>query len=82
MPFVLSLGTLLYVSVLSINGVAILNEDRFLSRIGLGSRRSSYEDITSIKSKIVNLISAVRTLLRFPLIILNLVLIIYELIFG
>jgi immediate early response 3-interacting protein 1 len=35
----LGLGTILYVSVLFINAIAILNEERFLARSPLSSRR-------------------------------------------
>lgn len=35
-----------------------------------------------IKSRIINLISATRTLLRIPLIVVNIVVIVYELILG
>lgn len=36
----------------------------------------------SIKSRIINLISATRTLLRIPLIIVNIIVILYELVLG
>lgn len=36
----------------------------------------------STKSRIINLISAIQTLLRIPLIVVNTVVIIYELILG
>ncbi|KAF8005467.1 Yos1-like [Metschnikowia aff. pulcherrima] len=88
------LGKLLYVIVLCVNGLAVLSEDRFLNRIGWGSSvaqpqnqfltqfaPASANDV-SIKSRLVTLISAVRTLLRFPLIFINVVIIIYELILG
>lgn len=58
--------------LLVINSVAILNEERFLRRIGLGH---TPQDISqnSIRAKIVNLLNAVRTLMRVPLIFLNLI---------
>jgi len=68
---------------LFINSVAILHEDRFLARIGWNSRRNNgYNTEPTIKSKIVDLISATRTLLRIPLIVVNSIIIIYLLIFG
>jgi len=83
------LGKLLYVVILVINGIAILSEDRFLNRIGWGSTVSSQDQYgfsndgdTSIKTKLVNLISAIRTLLRVPLIAVNVIVILYELILG
>lgn len=89
------LGKLLYVIVLSINGIAVLSEDRFLNRIGWGSSVNNnpaqeYQHFTSsilgdsntIKTRLVNLISAIRTLMRLPLIVINVLIILYELILG
>ncbi|PGG95222.1 hypothetical protein AJ79_10180 [Helicocarpus griseus UAMH5409] len=85
--FLFGLGKLLYVIILIINAIAILSEDRFLARIGWG--RTQYEpafgastDNTSIKAKSVNLIASVRTVMRIPLIAINLIIIIYEIILG
>ncbi|CAO1618179.1 unnamed protein product [Sympodiomycopsis kandeliae] len=84
-------GTLIYVSVLCLNAVAILNEERFLSRVGWSPSSIAYENQhsfqsspqsvgneSSVKERLVNLISAVRTLLRMPLCILNILIIVYE----
>ncbi|CEL59883.1 Protein transport protein YOS1 OS=Saccharomyces cerevisiae (strain ATCC 204508 / S288c) GN=YOS1 PE=1 SV=1 [Rhizoctonia solani AG-1 IB] len=92
---VLGLGTIFYVSLLLINAIAILNEERFLARIGWSSvgqqpgqqytqyDRTGYgEGGSEVKSKLINLIGAVRTLLRIPLIIVNIVVILYELALG
>ena len=71
------LGGFLYVSVLLINAIAILSEDRFLARIGLST--STYDPAfqggvgvggageSSIKAKTINLIASVRTLMRSKL---------------
>ncbi|KAI8927753.1 Yos1-like protein [Entophlyctis helioformis] len=79
-------GTLFYVSLLLVNAIAVLHEERFLARIGLSQTGFQMQpggvDPTSIKHKLINLISAVRTLLRFPLVLLNIVVIVYELILG
>ncbi|KAF2771808.1 Yos1-domain-containing protein [Teratosphaeria nubilosa] len=66
---VLSFGGLFQVSILLVNAIAILSEDRFLARIGWGSSQQEpsfggIQDQTSTKSKIINLISSVRTLMR------------------
>ncbi|RKU41592.1 hypothetical protein DL546_000003, partial [Coniochaeta pulveracea] len=61
-------GGLIYISCLLLNAIAILSEDRFLARINLSS--SSFDPAfgqsadTSVKAKIVNLITSVRTLMR------------------
>ncbi|KAJ2746962.1 hypothetical protein GGI20_000949 [Coemansia sp. BCRC 34301] len=86
-------GTLLYVALLLLNAVAILNEERFLARIlstgeltaVVGWARNSaelYGDTESVKAKLINLISAVRTLMRIPLIAANVVVIVYALVLG
>ncbi|ORZ32240.1 Yos1-like protein [Catenaria anguillulae PL171] len=70
-----------------VNAVAILHEERFLARIGWG-QQSVYADYSqqggegSVKVKVIGLISAVRTLLRIPLIIVNTLTILYLFIFG
>ncbi|CAE6456109.1 unnamed protein product [Rhizoctonia solani] len=92
---VLGLGTIFYVSLLLINAVAVLNEERFLARIGWssvgqqpGQQYSQYdrtgygEGGSDVKSKMINLIGAVRTLLRIPLIVVNIFVILYELAWG
>lgn len=86
------LGKLLYVVVLCVNGIAVLSEDRFLNRIGWGSAVALPAQFlnqygappveTSIKSRLVTLIGAIRTLLRFPLIFINVLIILYEVPFG
>ncbi|EIN10742.1 Yos1-like protein, partial [Punctularia strigosozonata HHB-11173 SS5] len=74
------LGTLIYVSVLLINSIAVLSEERFLARIGWSTVQqppvaagyaqgydqpglAGQQDI-GVKGRLINLISAVRTLLR------------------
>lgn len=90
------LGKLFYVILFSINGIAVLSEDRFLNRIGWGSKPAGFQqsqyqqygqgldtsDNGSVKGRIINLIGAVRTLLRIPLILVNVLVILYELVFG
>lgn len=90
------LGKLFYTIVLAVNGIAVLSEDRFLNRIGWGLTTagltgSQYQhqfnagitlDNASVKTRLINLISAVRTLLRVPLIAVNLLLIVYLLLLG
>ncbi|KAJ9200083.1 hypothetical protein DTO164E3_2787 [Paecilomyces variotii] len=82
------LGKLVYVIVLLLNAVSILSEDRFLARIGWGRTQASEPgfggayDGTSIKAKSVNLIASVRTVMRIPLIAINTIIIVYELILG
>ncbi|KIK97867.1 hypothetical protein PAXRUDRAFT_135416 [Paxillus rubicundulus Ve08.2h10] len=91
----LTIGTVLYVSLLLINAMAVLSEDRFLARIGWSSKQPQNPNAgfqqhydqpgygyaqqdAGVKVRLINLISAVRTLMRR----LNLVVIVYELILG
>ncbi|KAG6041557.1 hypothetical protein E4U41_003573 [Claviceps citrina] len=79
-------GSFLYIAVLLINAVAILSEDRFLARINLSP--ASYDPAfgataeASIKAKTIHLIASIRTIMRMPLIFVNSVVILYELILG
>ncbi|KAJ5374698.1 hypothetical protein N7517_006704 [Penicillium concentricum] len=85
--FFFGLGKLFYVIVLIINAIAVLSEDRFLARVGWGRTQAepgfgATYDSTSVKAKTVNLIASVRTVMRIPLIVINTVIIVYELILG
>ncbi|KAF3076330.1 Protein transport protein YOS1, partial [Trichoderma lentiforme] len=87
-PFkMLFLGNLVYVLCLLTNALAILSDDRFLARIGLST--STYDpafgagaDANSVKAKLVALIASVRMVMRPPLIIVNTLIILYELVLG
>ncbi|TPX47878.1 hypothetical protein SeLEV6574_g02388 [Synchytrium endobioticum] len=83
------LGTVFYVSVLLINAIAVLHEERFLARIGFTAASTSHQpggfgdpQQPSVKARLIILIGAVRTLLRIPLVIVNVLIIIYELLLG
>ncbi|RSH93021.1 hypothetical protein EHS25_008469 [Saitozyma podzolica] len=97
---------MLYVALLLTNAVAILNEERFLAKIGWSNRPSmaansgfghvpqnphvydgsglggAQGEGATVKAKLVNLISATRTLMRLPLIVINVVIVLYELVLG
>ncbi|CDZ96652.1 Predicted membrane protein [Phaffia rhodozyma] len=80
----------LWAALLFINAIAILNEDRFLSRIGWSSAApqvavNSYGEAgtgPSVKTKLINLIGAIRMLMPIPLIMCNVIVILYELALG
>ncbi|KAL1914515.1 uncharacterized protein VTP21DRAFT_8229 [Calcarisporiella thermophila] len=80
----MGVANLLTALLLFINAIAVLNEERFLARIGWSSTSfHGYGDQgQSIKARMVNLISATRTLMRIPLIVINLLVISYRLILG
>ncbi|CAH1763369.1 8233_t:CDS:2 [Entrophospora sp. SA101] len=64
--------------------MAVLNEERFLARIGMGGQPEPGfgGEGPSLKTNLINLISAVRTLMRIPLIAVNIFVIAYELLLG
>jgi len=96
------IGTIIQVSLLIVNAIAILNEERFLAKIGWLSASRPVRDINAgfqqsydqtaygavpggdigVKARLVDIISAVRTLMRIPLIIANTLVILYELVWG
>ncbi|KAF9421051.1 hypothetical protein BGZ94_008949 [Podila epigama] len=78
----IGLFVLVEVMLLFVNAVAILNEERFLAKIGWGRQAIDPYAQESIKSRVVNLISAVSTLMRIPLIGLNTLAILYLVILG
>ncbi|KAH8775492.1 Yos1-like protein [Diaporthe sp. PMI_573] len=81
------ISTTFYVVVLLLNAICVLSEDRFLARINLSPRSM---DPTfgqpgadgSVRRRIASLISSVRTVMRLPLIFVNIAIIVYELILG
>jgi len=82
-------GNLIYISVLLVNAIAILSEDRFLARVGWSSTvvepafgAGSGGGDASVKSKLVNLTTSIRTLMRIPLIAINTIIILYEFALG
>jgi len=85
MALLFGFGKLIYVIILLINAVAVLSEDRFLARIGWG--RSQVDPgfgarESSVQARTGELIASIRTVMRIPLIAINTVIILYELILG
>jgi len=82
---VLYIGQILYVILLVVNAMAVLNEERFLARIGMSNQNDQPGfgvEGPTLRTNIINLISAVRTLMRIPLIAVNILVIIYEILLG
>nr|OQO28805.1 hypothetical protein B0A51_04250 [Rachicladosporium sp. CCFEE 5018] len=83
---IFSVAALFQVPILLINAVAILSEDRFLARVGWSNAQQasepsfgggSMQDTTSVKYKMMNLINSVRTLMRLPLIGVNVIMMLF-----
>ncbi|KAI0146737.1 Yos1-like protein [Pestalotiopsis sp. NC0098] len=82
------LGSFFQIAILLLNAVCILSEDRFLARIGLSARNhdpafgAGPGGDQSFKFKLMNMIASVRSLTRAPLILVNILVIFYEVILG
>lgn len=68
--------------ILFINGLAILNEPRFLRPRGWSHENDADLDASSFKRSVIALLSTLRTFGRPPLIIANVACIIFLAIFG
>ncbi|EJW01570.1 hypothetical protein EDEG_03875 [Edhazardia aedis USNM 41457] len=73
---------IIYAIVLFTNGVVILNDARFLSKVGLPLRPEARRSLGNTRGKIVDLISATKTVMMVPLVVLNSIFILYEIFFG
>ncbi|XP_041980627.1 immediate early response 3-interacting protein 1 [Aricia agestis] len=80
----LTLWNLFEATLLCLNAVCVLHEERFMQKMGWGahSANQGYEDQSSIKFQILNLVRSIRTVTRIPLIFLNILTIIFKLILG
>ncbi|NXF99059.1 IR3IP protein, partial [Sakesphorus luctuosus] len=79
-----TLYSLLQASLLIVNAVAVLHEERFLRHVGWGSDQGigGFGEEPGIKAQLMNLIRSVRTVMRVPLIALNSITIVLLLLFG
>ncbi|ETN86122.1 hypothetical protein RB195_005573 [Necator americanus] len=79
----LSFYGLLEAALLILNGIAILHRERFLKKYGFAVPTHSFEsDSGSIKTQLISLILAVQTVMRMPLIGINIAVIAFKLILG
>uniref|UniRef100_A0A0K0F7W4 Immediate early response 3-interacting protein 1 n=1 Tax=Strongyloides venezuelensis TaxID=75913 RepID=A0A0K0F7W4_STRVS len=82
----LTFYNLLEASLLVLNGIAVINRERVLNK-WLKSRQTSFDYgqphvSTGAADQILNLIVSVQTVMRIPLIFMNLLVIFYKLILG
>ncbi|KAK8760884.1 immediate early response 3-interacting protein 1 [Amblyomma americanum] len=78
----ITLYNLFEASLLCINAIAVLHEERFLKKINWGREQAAHGFDPGAKSQIINLIHSVRTVMRIPLIFINILIIIFKLLFG
>ncbi|KAM6391592.1 immediate early response 3-interacting protein 1 [Rhynochetos jubatus] len=79
-----TLYSLLQAALLVVNAIAVLHEERFLRRVGWASDQGirGFGEEPGIKAQLINLIRAVRTVMRVPLIVVNSITIVLLLLFG
>ncbi|XP_043195713.1 immediate early response 3-interacting protein 1-like [Amphibalanus amphitrite] len=77
-----SLYSLFEASLLVINGIAVLNEERFLSKLGGKDQLRGFGEEPGAKQQLISLVRSVRTVMRIPLIFLNVLTILFKLILG
>ncbi|XP_071436078.1 immediate early response 3-interacting protein 1 [Pithys albifrons albifrons] len=79
-----TLYSLLQASLLIVNAVAVLHEERFLRHVGWGSDQGigGFGEEPGMKAQLMNLIRSIRTVMRVPLIALNSITIVLLLLFG
>ncbi|KAL6263189.1 immediate early response 3-interacting protein 1 [Pogonomyrmex barbatus] len=79
-----TLWALYEATLLCLNAICILNEERFLAKVGWASWQNvqGFGEPPTVKSQLLNLIKSIRTVMRIPLIGLNIVTILLKLVLG
>ncbi|KAK9884760.1 hypothetical protein WA026_007608 [Henosepilachna vigintioctopunctata] len=80
-----TLWSLFEASLLFLNAICILNEERFLVKIGWSAKSPNVQGFgepPGARAQILNLIHSIRTVARIPLILLNILTILFKLILG
>ncbi|KAJ8919033.1 hypothetical protein NQ315_016939 [Exocentrus adspersus] len=80
-----TLWNLFEATLLCLNAICVLNEERFLSKVGWSARSANVQGFgeqPSAKAQVFNLIHSIRTVVRIPLIFLNILTIAFKLILG
>ena len=76
------LYSLIEATLLVINAMAVLNEERFLSKLGWGQEVAGFGQQPGAKQQFMTLVRSVRTVMRVPLIAINGVVILYKVVLG
>uniref|UniRef100_A0AC35F5W1 Immediate early response 3-interacting protein 1 n=1 Tax=Panagrolaimus sp. PS1159 TaxID=55785 RepID=A0AC35F5W1_9BILA len=77
-----SLYSILEFTLLILNGFCIINKERVLNKYLRNNQHSFHSDDQSIIMRLVNLILSIQTVLRVPLIPINIVVIVFKLLLG
>jgi hypothetical protein len=86
----ITLWNLFEATLLCLNAVCVLNEERFLSKFGFGLKNPNNHlegfgessQVSSTKAQILHLIRSIRTVVKYPLIAINILIIVVKLILG
>ncbi|KAK7503517.1 hypothetical protein BaRGS_00005056 [Batillaria attramentaria] len=77
------LYSLLEAAILCLNAVCVLHEERFLAKVGWGTgAQQGFGEDPGMKAQLLNLVRSIRTVMRIPLIGINVVVIVLKLVFG
>ncbi|XP_046678204.1 immediate early response 3-interacting protein 1-like [Homalodisca vitripennis] len=79
-----TLWNLFEAALLCLNAVCVLHEERFLAKMGWGANANvqGFGEQPTVKSQVLNLVRSIRTVMRIPLIFLNIVTIVVKLLLG
>ncbi|TGZ57612.1 immediate early response 3-interacting protein 1 [Temnothorax americanus] len=79
-----TLWTLFEATLLCLNAICVLNEERFLAKVGWASWQNvqGFGEPPTAKSQILNLIKSIRTVMRVPLIFFNILTLMVKLVLG
>merc|ERR1712216_29335 len=79
----LTLGDLYTSGLLLLNAIAVLHEERFLAKHGWSTHSPEVTlNPGSLKSKVLSIVKAVRLVMTWPLIALNILTILFKLLLG
>merc|ERR1739842_55593 len=77
------LYSLLEAVLLCLNAICVLHEERFLSKIGWSSQHNrGFGEPAGVKQQILTIIQSVRTVMRIPLIFINVLVITKKMLMG
>ncbi|XP_076444273.1 immediate early response 3-interacting protein 1-like [Babylonia areolata] len=76
------LYSLLEAAILCLNAVCVLHEERFLAKIGWGTSQAGFGEDPGMKAQLLHLVRSIRTVMRIPLIGINIGVIALKLVFG
>lgn len=79
-----TLWSLIEASLLCLNAVCILHEERFLAKVGWSNVNQvhGFGEPASMKSQMLNLVRSIRTVAKIPLLFLNIVAILFKMLLG